>query len=47
MSPEDEFGLTEVTIFEDNYQHYGQLIFTPEPGILIVEGLVSDDGAEE
>jgi len=44
LSLEDEFGLTDVIVFEDNYQRYGQFIFTPNPGILIIEGKVQRRG---
>lgn len=38
MSLEDEFGLIEVTVFEDIYMLYGQLIFAPQSGPLLVKG---------
>lgn len=44
LSLEDEFGLTDVTVFEDTYQKYGHLIFAPQPGPLAVEGVVQRRG---
>lgn len=38
MSLEDEFGLVDVTVFEDVYQRYGDCIFSPQTGPLVVEG---------
>lgn len=42
LSLEDEYGLTDVTVFEDVYQRCGKAIFT-EP-LLIVEGKVERRG---
>ncbi|MGE5403726.1 MAG: error-prone DNA polymerase, partial [Candidatus Saccharibacteria bacterium] len=44
MSLEDEFGLTDVTVFEDVYQQYGHLIFAPQTGPLLVEGILQKRG---
>lgn len=44
LSLEDEFGLTDVTVFEDVYQRFGHLIFAPQPGPLAVEGMVQRRG---
>ncbi|HUW64161.1 MAG TPA: DNA polymerase III subunit alpha [Spirochaetia bacterium] len=40
FSLEDETGLTEVTLFEDIYQRYGQHLFGPRRYPLRVEGLL-------
>jgi len=40
MSLEDEFGLIDIVVFEDVYQRYGQLIFAPQTGPLVVEGVL-------
>lgn len=45
MSLEDEFGLTEVTVFEDVYMKYGQLIFSPQSGPLLVKGYTQKRGS--
>lgn len=45
MSLEDEFGLTEVTVFEDIYMIYGQLIFAPQTAPLLVKGNIQKRGA--
>ncbi len=44
MSLEDEFGLTDVTVFEDVYQRYGGLIFSPQTAPLVVEGILQKRG---
>ncbi|MGE5380490.1 MAG: DNA polymerase III subunit alpha, partial [Methylocystaceae bacterium] len=44
MSLEDEWGLTDVTVFEDVYQKYGQYIFAPQTGPLAVEGILQKRG---
>ncbi|WP_041433028.1 DNA polymerase III subunit alpha [Syntrophothermus lipocalidus] len=44
MSLEDEFGLTDVTVFEDVYQRYGGLIFSPQTSPLVVEGVLQKRG---
>jgi len=44
MSLEDEFGLTDVTVFEDVYQRYGGLIFSPQTAPLVVEGVLQKRG---
>lgn len=44
MSLEDEFGLVDVTVFEDAYQRYGDCIFSPQTGPLLVEGILQRRG---
>jgi len=44
MSLEDEFGLVDVTVFEDAYQRYGDCIFSPQTGPLVVEGILQRRG---
>ncbi|MGI6488079.1 MAG: DNA polymerase III subunit alpha [Syntrophomonadaceae bacterium] len=44
MSLEDEFGLTDVTVFEQVYQRYGHLIFAPQTRPLVVEGTLQRQG---
>lgn len=44
FSLEDEFGLTDVTMFEHTYQAYGQRIFTSPRPPLAVTGLVQRRG---
>ncbi|MGI6550103.1 MAG: DNA polymerase III subunit alpha [Syntrophomonadales bacterium] len=44
MSLEDEFGLVDVTVFEDVYQKYGNCIFSPQTGPLVVEGVLQRRG---
>lgn len=44
MSLEDEFGLVDVTVFEDVYQRYGECIFSPQTGPLVVEGFLQRRG---
>lgn len=44
LSLEDEFGLTDVTVFEDIYMQYGHLIFGPQEGALLVKGQVHRRG---
>ncbi|MEW6662912.1 MAG: DNA polymerase III subunit alpha [Bacillota bacterium] len=41
MSLQDEYGLADITVFEDVYQQYGQYIFTVSPQPVAVEGTVS------
>lgn len=44
MSLEDEYGLVDVTVFEDVYRKYGALIFSPQTGLLVVEGIIQRRG---
>ncbi|MGE5397166.1 MAG: DNA polymerase III subunit alpha [Chitinophagales bacterium] len=44
LSLEDEFGLTDVTVFEDVYQQFGSLIFSPQTAPLAVEGIIQRRG---
>lgn len=44
LSLEDEYGLTDVTVFEDIYMQYGHLIFGPQEGPLLVKGQVHRRG---
>ncbi|KKM08957.1 DNA polymerase [Clostridiales bacterium PH28_bin88] len=44
LSLEDEFGLTDVTVFEHIYQRYGRFIFAVPSPPLAVEGRVSRRG---
>ncbi|MGE5422580.1 MAG: DNA polymerase III subunit alpha [Ignavibacteriales bacterium] len=44
MSLEDEFGLTDVTVFEDVYRVYGAVIYSSQAVPLIVEGLLQKRG---
>ncbi len=44
MSLEDEFGLSEVTVFENVYQRYGHLIFQQPYPVLVAEGRVERRG---
>lgn len=44
LSLEDEFGLTDVTVFEDVYMKYGRLIFAPQTGPLLVRGRLQKRG---
>ncbi|HWP95848.1 MAG TPA: DNA polymerase III subunit alpha [Syntrophomonadaceae bacterium] len=44
LSLEDEFGLTDVTVFENIYMRYGQLIFGPQQGPLLVKGRLQRRG---
>lgn len=42
FSVEDEYGLADVTVFEDIYQRYGQEIYGARGGLMVVEGTVQD-----
>ncbi|MGE5371397.1 MAG: DNA polymerase III subunit alpha [Solirubrobacterales bacterium] len=44
LSLEDEFGLTDVTVFEPVYQQYGKAIYTDHGGVLAVSGQVQRRG---
>jgi len=44
LSLEDEFGLTDVTMFENVYMKYGQYIFAPQQGPLLIKGRVNKRG---
>ncbi len=44
MSLEDEFGLSDVTVFEDIYQKCGQVIFKDPCSMLLVKGKVNKRG---
>lgn len=44
MSLEDEYGLIDITVFEDVYQRYGDLIFSPQTSPLVVEGVLQRRG---
>jgi len=44
MSLEDEFGLSDVTVFEDIYQKLGQVIFKDPCSLLLVRGKVNRRG---
>jgi error-prone DNA polymerase len=44
MSLEDEFGLADVTVFEDIYQKFGQVIFKDPCSLLLVRGKVNRRG---
>ncbi|MBC7343138.1 MAG: DNA polymerase III subunit alpha [Clostridia bacterium] len=44
LSLEDEWGLVDVTVFEDVYQKYGHLLFGPGVGPLRVEGITHRRG---
>lgn len=41
---EDEFGLTDVTLFEEAYQQWGGEIFGPAEGLLIASGTLQKRG---
>ncbi|WP_366924724.1 hypothetical protein MFMK1_001718 [Metallumcola ferriviriculae] len=43
FSLEDEFGLLDVTMFERQYQRFGQLIFGQSHPVLTVTGTWSDN----
>lgn len=40
FSVEDEYGLTDITVFEETYQRYGQEIYGKRQGLIAVEGTV-------
>lgn len=40
FSVEDEYGLADITVFEETYQRYGQEIFGKRKGLIAVEGTV-------
>lgn len=44
FSLEDEFGLVDVTMFEDRYLRYGQYVFGERPAPLLVKGTVHRRG---
>lgn len=44
LSLADEFGLTDVTVFEEVYMRCGHLIFGPQSGPLLVQGTVQRRG---
>lgn len=44
LSLEDEFGLTDVTVFEDIYMRYGHLIFGHQEGPLVIKGRLQRRG---
>jgi len=44
LSLEDEFGLVDITVFEDIYQLYGRLIFCNPSPPLVVKGKVKREG---
>ncbi|WP_054697282.1 DNA polymerase III subunit alpha [Syntrophomonas palmitatica] len=44
FSLEDEFGLSEVVMFEDVYMKYGAVIFGKQPGPLLVRGKLQRRG---
>ncbi len=44
LSLEDEFGLTDVTVFEDVYMRFGHLIFGPQSGPLLIKGSLQRRG---
>ena len=41
---EDEFGLTDVTMFEHVYKRYGNEIFNPSEGVVLVRGKLHSRG---
>jgi hypothetical protein len=41
---EDEFGLTDVTMFEEAYKKWGSEIFIPSEGIMMVRGKLNKRG---
>jgi error-prone DNA polymerase len=41
---EDEFGLTDVTMFENAYKRYGGEIFNPPEGVILVRGKLQRRG---
>jgi error-prone DNA polymerase len=44
LSLEDEYGLIDVTVFEDVYMKYGSYIFGPQTGPLLVSGKLQRRG---
>jgi len=44
LSLEDEFGLSDITVFEDVYREYGQEIFRESAPPLLVEGILNRRG---
>jgi error-prone DNA polymerase len=44
FSLEDEYGLIDVTVFEDVYMKYGSCIFSPQTGPLLVSGQLQRRG---
>ncbi|MGI5920511.1 MAG: DNA polymerase III subunit alpha [Syntrophomonadaceae bacterium] len=44
LSLEDEFGLIDVTVFEDIYRQYGNYIFGPQKGPLLIKGCLQRRG---
>lgn len=44
FSLEDEFGMIDVTMFEDVYLQYGTCIFEPQSGPLVVKGTLQKRG---
>ena len=44
LSLEDEFGLVDITVFEDKYQQYGKVIFQDPTPPLMVLGQVESRG---
>jgi len=44
LSLEDEYGLIDVTVFEDVYMKYGSYIFGPQTGPLLVFGQLQRRG---
>ncbi len=44
LSLEDEFGLVDITLFEDTYQKYGQVIFTKPTPPLQIHGTLQHRG---
>lgn len=44
LSLEDEYGLIDVTVFEDVYMKYGSYIFGPQTGPLLVSGQLQRRG---
>ncbi|NMC27939.1 MAG: error-prone DNA polymerase, partial [Syntrophomonadaceae bacterium] len=44
FSLEDEYGITDVTMFEDVYMQYGSYIFGPQNGPLLVSGRLQRRG---
>lgn len=44
LSLEDEYGLIDVTVFEDVYMKYGSFIFSPQTGPLLITGQLQRRG---
>ncbi|MGI6453173.1 MAG: DNA polymerase III subunit alpha [Syntrophomonadaceae bacterium] len=44
LSLEDEFGLIDVTVFEDVYMQYGRYIFTEQTAPLVIKGILQKRG---